>query len=118
MISRMIYYQPIIPYLDDLQRVMKNKILLILLCFTFITCGVAPGAHAYWVWSPESGKFVNPEGAVQDTAEEQYDYAMRLYKEKDLAEAAEQLKGLLKKYPGARIAAEAQYRLGTIYEEQ
>lgn len=114
----MIYYQPNISYLDDLQRVMKNKILLILLCFVFITCGVTPGAHAYWVWSPESGKFVNPEGAVQDTAEEQYDYAMRLYKEKDLDEAAEQLKGLLKKYPGARIAAEAQYRLGTIYEEQ
>ncbi|MBI3316388.1 MAG: outer membrane protein assembly factor BamD [Candidatus Omnitrophica bacterium] len=74
-------------------------------------------AHAYWVWSPESGKFVNPENAVQDTADEQYDYAMKLYRQKNVKEAAEQLKALLKKYPAARIAPEAQYRLGTIYEE-
>lgn len=75
-------------------------------------------AWAVWVWSPESGKFVNPEGALQDTAEEQYDYAMRFYKEKDLEEASDQLENLLKKFPGARIAPEAQYRLGTVYEER
>lgn len=74
-------------------------------------------AHAYWVWSPESGKFVNPENAVQDTADEQYDYAMKLYRQKNVKEAADQLKVLLKKYPASRIAPEAQYRLGTIYEE-
>lgn len=86
----------------------------------FLCCLLFPAAfsHAYWVWSPESGKFVNPEGAVQDTAEEQYDYAMQFYKEKNLDEAANQLEGLLKKFPGARIAPEAQYRLGTIYEEK
>ena len=75
-------------------------------------------SYAYWVWSPESGKFVNPEKAVQDTADEQYDYAMKFYKEKDLGEAAKQLEQLLKKYPGSRIAPEAQYRLGAVYEEQ
>lgn len=75
-------------------------------------------SNAYWVWSPESGKFVNPETAVQDTADEQYDYAMKFYKERNLDEASNQLKGLLKKFPGSRIAPEAQYRLATIYEER
>ncbi|MBI4115862.1 MAG: outer membrane protein assembly factor BamD [Candidatus Omnitrophica bacterium] len=77
----------------------------------------SPSLFAYWVWSPESGKFINPEAAVQDTPQEQYDYAMEFYKKKDFKEAAEQLRLLLKKYPGSQIAAEAQYRLGGIYEE-
>ncbi|MBN1687561.1 MAG: outer membrane protein assembly factor BamD [Candidatus Omnitrophica bacterium] len=75
-------------------------------------------ASAYWVWSPESGKFVNPEGAVQDTADDQFEYAMKFYREKDLDEAKKQLENLLKKYPAAAIAPEAEYRLGIIFEEK
>ncbi len=94
-----------------------KKVLTFFFLFNFLLIFSISG-WAYWVWSPESGKFVNPEGAVQDTAEEQYDYAMQLYKEKDLDEAADQFKHLLKKYPGSRIAPEAQYRLGVIQEEK
>ncbi len=75
-------------------------------------------SHAYWVWSPEAGKFVNSEGAVQDASDEQYNSAMQFYREKNLNNAAEQLENLIKRQPNARIAAEAQYRLGTIYEEK
>ncbi len=75
-------------------------------------------SQAYWVWSPEAGKFVNSEGAVQDAADEQYNSAMQFYREKNLNNAAEQLENLIKRQPNARIAAEAQYRLGTIYEEK
>ena len=88
------------------------------LAFFFLFLVPSFASHAYWVWSPESGKFINPEGAVEDSAEEQYEYAMSFYKEKDFDEAAEQLENLLKQYPGARIAPEAQYRLGTLYEEK
>ena len=93
---------------------MKNKKFAILL---FLLLFPAVSSWAYWVWSPEAGKFVNPEGSGQDSAEQQYDYAMQFYKEKNFDEAAKQLQDMLKKYPGARIASEAQYRLGTIYEE-
>ena len=77
-----------------------------------------PFAFAAWVWSPEAGKFINPDQAVQDTPQQQYDYAMEHYKKKDLKETIVQLRLLLKKYPGSQIAPEAQYRLGTIYEER
>ncbi|MCM8775733.1 MAG: outer membrane protein assembly factor BamD [Candidatus Omnitrophica bacterium] len=97
---------------------MKNKKVLAFFFFFSIPLIFLPSTYAAWVWSPEAGKFVNPEGAVQDTAEEQYDYAMRLYKENDLDEAAKQFKNLVKKFPNARLAAESQYRLGTIYEEK
>ena len=86
--------------------------------FLFVLLLCQSAAQAYWVWSPEQGKFVNPEGASQDSAEEQYDYAMQFYKEKNLDEALKQLENLIKKYPAARVASEAQYRRATIYEER
>ncbi len=94
---------------------MKNKKVFAFFFLFFLL--PAFSSWAYWVWSPETGKFVNPEGVVQDTADEQYDYAMQFYREKNFKEAADQLQNLLKKFPGAKIAAEAQYRLGTIHEE-
>ncbi len=94
---------------------MKFKQIAILALFFFLP---SFPSSAYWVWSPEQGKFVNPEGAGSDSAEEQYDYAMQFYKEKNLDEAIKQLEELLKKYPAARVAGEGQYRLGTILEEK
>ncbi len=74
-------------------------------------------SHAYWVWSPEQGKFINPEGAAENTADEAYNRAMKLYKDKNLKEAAEKIQEILKKSPNSKIAPEALYRLGVIYEE-
>ena len=55
---------------------------------------------------------------VQDAADEQYQSAMQFYKDKNLDQSAQQLENLIKKYPTSRAASEAQYRLGTIYEEK
>lgn len=96
---------------------MKKNHQKVIVFLLFLALG-SSSAQAYWVWSPEEGKFVNPEGASQDSAEEQYDYAMQFYKEKNLDEALKQLENLIKKYPAARVAAEAQYRRATIYEEK
>ncbi len=76
-----------------------------------------PPVSPYWVWSPELGKFVNSEETVQDTAENQYDYAMEFYKKKDLKETAKQLRLLLRAYPSSQVASEGQFRLGTVFEE-
>ncbi len=76
-----------------------------------------PSLFAYWVWSPESGKFVNPETEVKENPQEQYEYALEFYRKKEFKEAAGELRLLLRKYPGAQVAPEAQYRLGVIYEE-
>lgn len=93
---------------------MKNKkVLLFLLLVLF----PALTARAAWVWSPESGKFVNPEGIAQGTAEEDFDYAMKFYREKNFKVAAEKFQQILKKYPAAKVAPEAYYYLGMIYEE-
>jgi len=74
-------------------------------------------AFAAWIWSPEEGKFINPDEKIQGSPQEQYDYAMEFYKSKNFKEAAHQFRLLLKRYPGAQVAPEAQFRVGTIYEE-
>lgn len=76
-------------------------------------------ASADWVWSPELGKFVSPkDDEVRDNSSQQFDYALELYKLKQYDKAAEELETLVKTFPTSRAAPEAQYRLGTIYEEK
>jgi len=94
---------------------MKSKKVL---AFFILLAIPAYPSQAYWVWSPESGKFVNPEEGNQDIAHEKYEYAMQLYREKDLDKASDELKELLKTYRTSKIAPEAQYRLGIIHEEK
>lgn len=94
---------------------MRKKSYLLVISFAFLF--FLPSAFAAWVWSPEAGKFVNPDEEVQGTPQEQYDYAMEFYKSHKLKDAAHQFRMLLKKYPGSQVAPESQYRLGVIQEE-
>ncbi|GEM_PF-360230 len=90
-----------------------RSVSLVLVC---TLASVSPG-QAFWVWSPETGKFVNPEGAVQDTPDDQYRYAMAVYGEGDREQAIKELEHLLKHYPGAQIAPEVQLKLTILLEE-
>lgn len=87
--------------------------------FAFIFILLLPHSLAFadWVWSPEQGKFINTESETQSGADDIFDTALDLYKEKKLDKAAEQFKLVLKQYPKSRVAPESQYRLGTIAEE-
>ena len=88
------------------------------LAFIFILLLPHSFAYADWVWSPEQGKFINTESETQSGADDIFDDALDLYKEKKLDKAIEQFKIILKKFPQSRVAPEAQYRLGTIFEEK
>ncbi len=87
------------------------------LAFIFILLLPHTFASADWVWSPEQGKFINTESETQSGADDIFDNALDLYKEKKLDKATEQFKIVLKQYPKSRVAPESQYRIGTIFEE-
>ena len=75
--------------------------------------------YADWVWSPELGKFVSPkEDDTRDNSSQQLEYALELYKQKQYDKAVTELETLIKDFPASRVAPEAQYRLGTVYEEK
>ncbi|MCM8792570.1 MAG: tetratricopeptide repeat protein, partial [Candidatus Omnitrophica bacterium] len=74
-------------------------------------------AFCYWIWTPKTGKWVNPKYAVKPTPQEQFDFAISLYQGNRLKEAKEEFKKLIKYFPHAKEAAEAQYYLGLIEEK-
>lgn len=95
----------------------RSRILSIAIaCILSLSC--ASAAYAYWVWTPDTKKFINPKYAVKDSPKEQYDYAMGFYDAKDYARAATEFDKLVKNYEFSEYAGKAQYHVGLCYENQ
>jgi outer membrane protein assembly factor BamD len=89
-----------------------------ILIFTLSLIFIAPSlSHAVWIWTPQTGKFINPKMAVKSTPREQLDYAIAFMEGKKYAQAMAELKKLVKNYPRAKEAPEAQYYTGLILEK-
>lgn len=93
---------------------MVKKIIFILVLCGFWTAS----AHAFWVWTPESGKWTNPKHTVLDTPKDQLALAIDFYKSKNYKKANDELVKLLNTYPRAREAADAQFYLALIQQDQ
>ena len=72
---------------------------------------------AFWVWTPETNKWVNPKYSVKDTPSEQLEYALTFYKSQEYKEAISELRKLIDHYPRAREAADAQYYIAGSWEQ-
>ncbi len=90
----------------------------IILSFCIIFALSATPAYPFWIWTPKSGKWVNPKNVAKDSPKEQFDYAKGFYDEKKYPEAIREFKKLLKAYPKSFEASESQYYLGVIEEKQ
>jgi len=78
----------------------------------------ASDAHAYWIWTPKTQKWVNPKTEVQGGPQEQLAFARGLFDGKQYDQAYAEFRKLLKRYPKAVEAADGQYYLGRIEEER
>jgi len=83
----------------------------------FLALSLSP-AYAYWIWTPKTGKWVNPKSAVKSTPKEQFALAKGFYDEKKYEDAKREFKKLLKAYPKTFEAAESQYYLGLTEDVQ
>ncbi len=92
---------------------MKKLLLILFFCLIY-----AVPSHAFWVWTPASGKWTNPKYSVKDTPKAQLAFALGFYQAKDYKKTTEELQKLLKNYPRAREAADAQYYLARVHEDQ
>lgn len=73
-------------------------------------------AYPYWIWTPKTGKWINPKTMVKPSPKEQFDYAKEFYSLKKYEDAKREFKKLLKAYPKSFEASESQYHLGMIEE--
>lgn len=106
-------------------------VFLLIAAFTTVGAGFVP-AYAYsndpllslfsptafWVWTPETNKWVNPKYSVKDTPKEQLEVGLGLYEAKEYKEALREFRKLIKHYPRARQAPEAQYHIGLCFGDR
>lgn len=83
----------------------------------FIICS-AGTAYPYWIWTPKTGKWVNPKYAAKSSPKEQLDAGKKLFDAGRDEEAKREFRKLLQAYPKAAEAAEAQFYLGRVEEKQ
>lgn len=93
---------------------MFRAIFLLILCFLSL---VTP-ASAVWIWTPQNNKWVNPKYAVRDTPAEQLSFALTYFNDRDYKSAIREFQKLMRQYPKALEAAEAQFYIGMALEQQ
>ena len=97
----------------------KCLILRIIVAVLFVAAlFLANDSHAFWLWMPKEKGIINPKFAVKDTPQEQFDWAMRFYRQGDFKRAAEEFSRLTRYYPDSDLAPEAQYYAGRADEEE
>jgi len=90
----------------------------ILLILAIIFSLSVEAAYPYWIWTPKTGKWINPKTAVKPSPKEQFNLAKGFLDLKKYEEAKREFKKLLKNYPKSFEASESQYYLGVAEEEQ
>ncbi len=94
-----------------------RKAPLFLIIFSVFLC-LSESASAYWIWSPDLGKWVNPKKSAKDTPEEQFAWALDFYNKQDWDRAVEEFEKLPVAFPNSRLAAEGVYYTGLCWEEK
>jgi outer membrane assembly lipoprotein YfiO len=92
-----------------------RRIILVIILFSGIF--ITP-CYPYWIWTPQSGKWINPKNLPKPTPKEQFAYAMEFYQAKKYKEAMREFNKLLTVFPKSFEASESQYYLGVVLEER
>jgi outer membrane protein assembly factor BamD len=74
-------------------------------------------SHADWIWTPETGKFINPKWEVKPTPQDQLEYAQSFKDQGNCKKAIAEYKKLIKAYPRAKEAPEAEFYTGQCLEQ-
>lgn len=93
---------------------MRRIILVAILVFGIST---SP-CYSYWIWTPKTGKWINPKNLPKPTPKEQFSYAMGFYDVKKYKEALREFRKLITVFPKSAEASESQYYLGLIEEDR
>jgi len=88
------------------------------LIFILILLFISSNSSAFWVWTPETNKWTNPKYSVKDTPAEQLQEGLNFYETQQYDEAIREFKKLIKHYPRARQAPDAQFYIALCLEIQ
>jgi len=72
--------------------------------------------QAVWIWTPQTGKFINPKWEVKATPGDQLEYAQSFMDQGKYPKAIGEFKKLIKAFPRAKEAPEAEFFIGQCME--
>jgi len=73
-------------------------------------------SFADWIWTPETGRFINPKWEVKPTPADQLEFAQSFKEQGNCKKAMVEYKKLIKAYPRAKEAPEAEFFSGQCLE--
>ena len=85
--------------------------------FVIFTVFVQQAAFSFWIWSPKTQEWKNPELSPLATPKLQLQKAKKSFGSEDYKNAVKEFRKLLIHYPDAQEAAEAQYYIGRCWDE-
>ncbi len=97
---------------------MKKIVLSFLIFCSILILSCPRNSFAFWMWTPETNKWVNPKYDVKETPEEQLIFSKQFYDTKDYKKAVTEFEKLIRSYPKSKEAAEAQFYIGLCFEDQ
>ncbi len=92
-----------------------RKVVFILMWLGIVSLCSSP-SYAFWIWSPKTGSWKSPKQSVKPTPKGQLKVIQELYDGKKYQEALEESQKLIKHYPKAYEASEAQLFIGLSLE--
>ncbi|MBI3991105.1 MAG: outer membrane protein assembly factor BamD [Candidatus Omnitrophica bacterium] len=93
---------------------MRKAILILVLALPMVL--QVNSALAYWIWTPETGRWINPKDEAKGTPEEQMALVKTLYETKDYDRSVREAIKLFKAYPDSKEAPEAQFYIAKCEE--
>ena len=91
--------------------------LFVMFVILWLDLGPIKMSDAYWMWTPETGKWINPKWAVKSTPEDQFIWAMEKYDAHDYKRASKEFANLAVYYPFSEYAPEAQFLTGESFKK-
>ena len=96
----------------DRFKQMKKTILL----FLWLFFGLTSSSQAYWIWTPQTGRWINPKYSVKGSPAEQLESGKSLFEAKEYKKAEQEFIKLIHYYRKSKEAAEAQFYIGRCME--
>lgn len=93
-----------------------KKAIFCLISITIISFLALPPAYAYWIWTPKTGRWMNPKYNVKPNPKEQLKFVVEFYEQGKYKEALEECRKLIKHYSRSYEASEAQFYTGLSLE--
>ena len=90
---------------------------IVILFFSICYISVTGRIFAYWEWTPETGKWINPKYYVGETSAEQWQLAIEAYEAGNYETALREFNKVLEHFPSSEEAPEAQFMVGDCYEK-